>query len=71
MDDTAIYMNHRELASAEELEDWDFDDLGACMPTFPAAWRNRGNLKLADLMIPDAMRRSKWEQRSLALGLNP
>ena len=69
MDETDVYMNHRELASAEELEDWDFDELGARVPTFPAAWKQE-KLKLADLMIPDAMGRSEWEQRSPALGLN-
>ena len=70
MDDTDVYMNHRELASAEELEDWDFDELGARVPTFPAAWNREKRCKLSDLMIPDAMGRSKWEQRSPALGLN-
>ena len=67
MDITSVYINHRELASAEELEDWDFDELGARVPTFPASMNRE---KLSDLMIPDAMGRSEWEQRSPALGLS-
>ena len=72
MDDAEIYMEHRELASAEELDsppllwgDWDLDEHDANIPTFPATWNG-----VDHLMIPDAMGRSEWEQRSPALGLN-
>ena len=65
MDDSDLYTDHRELACSEELEEWDFDERGARIPTYPQTWR-----KISDLMIPDAMGRSEWEQRSPALGLN-
>ena len=61
----ALYMDHRELATSEELEQWNFDECGACIPTFPNTWRRD-----LFLMIPDAMGRSEWEQRSPALSLN-
>jgi hypothetical protein len=69
MEDTTVYMGHRELATAEELEDWDFDEQTARVPSFPASW-NQNKRKLSDLMFPDAMGRSEWEQRTPALGLN-
>jgi hypothetical protein len=60
-----INMAHREVASPEELEEWDFHEREARIPTFPKSW-NRDMF----LMIPDAMGRSEWEQRSPSLGLN-
>jgi hypothetical protein len=65
MDAVDINMAYREVASPEELEEWDFDERQARIPTFPKSW-NRDMF----LMIPDAMGRSEWEQRSPALGLN-
>ena len=69
--DQDLYKEHRDLASPLELEDLDFDERFARIPTFPAAW-NQVKLKLSGshALIPDAMGRSDWEKRSPALGLN-
>jgi hypothetical protein len=69
MDNDSMYMNHPELASAEELEDWDFDERSGRIPTFPASWTPIIP-NLLSLAMPGAMGRSKWEKRSPALGLN-
>jgi hypothetical protein len=65
MDINALYMDHCELATSEELEKWNFDERGARIPTFPNTWDRD-----LFLMVPDAMGRSEWEQRSPALSLN-
>ena len=69
--DQDLYKEHRDLASPLELEDWDFDERFARIPTFPAAWK-LVKLKLSEsyTLIADAMGRSDWEKRSPALGLN-
>jgi hypothetical protein len=69
MNASDLYMDHRELASAAELEEWDLDERGARIPTFPKTWHQQLR-KFTHLMIPDAMGRSEWEQRSPALGLD-
>jgi hypothetical protein len=69
MNASEMYYDHRELANAAELEEWDFDERRANVSTFPKSWHQE-LIKLADLLIPDAMERKDWEQRSPALGLN-
>jgi hypothetical protein len=65
MDINSVYIEHRELATPEEVEQWNFNERGARIPTFPNSWR-----KDMFLEVPDAMGRIEWEKRSPALSLN-